>query len=388
MTRGCNKLEIDCYSARDAVFALEKEKEWDNTFSLKARDVFQIQATEEAMTGSTSSFEDNLDDPINTGIHCIEELNLYFFQQISVNDADSIKEELKSNIDHFVHEALKLLTLSVESMTDITGILPSDMKLVKLQIFYSEKPTEIEWENFCRVLTTIRVDSLYAVHQESGETVDLDYLFHCLTKVEVNPKVKNSLLLMNGRVSAKRLMTLLSNPLQCKITLLHLTIVDIKTVTTLISLLDSTFLDNCSYEIEQGFCGAHAEKECKAILENFGICQCRCSPSLVKLLRNILNSASDFNKALYWPCLEKVEDVEYMALNILPLLQKKCETSTNGIDLRVHVGDDVMKTKMLELIQTKGIVHHKPNDTSIQLVFPPATYRHVIEHCGYHVFER
>ena len=388
MTRGCDELTVFCYSVKDAVSALKMEIEWDNKRSLNMQDV-KVETSKNRTAESPCSSQDDLDDSFGTGIHYVKKLKLCFLGQMSGTDADNMKKELKRNIHHLVHEGLEYLALSVKNITDITGTLPSDMQRVNLQIIYSENPTQPEWENFCKVLTTIEVDSLYVVHTSSEDPIDLDYLFHFLTNNEVNLQVKSILVLYHGKVSADRVMTLLSKSLQYQIKSVRLTIFEIRSVTTLKSLLHSTNIQECSYETGQGFQEALAEKECKEILENSGIGRCSCSPSLCSLLRNILNRVSDFNKPLYWPCLKRVEDVEYLATDIFPIIQGKSEATANGIEFCVGIKDDVLKKRMFELIgNTKGIFHYEPDESSLQLLFLPATGRYVREHCRYHVYNR
>ena len=299
------------------------------------------------------------------------------------------KKDLQGCFQNCIQIGLTSVELKVKSITQVVGIFPSNMDTVNLRIRFLENPVKSELNDWVSSFSSVCVKSLTfdAVHLDA--TVDFEDLFCVLCQNATILHIKTTLDIQCGRVSAERVLELMRMDLPYKLKVSVMELYGIQMLSTFKGLLTSKCLFCCTLKVEPGFQDSLTEDTCREVLEMEEVSDClSASPSVCDLLTSLLRRVTVCNKPLYWPDLEAVEDVEYVASDILPILQRKSEPGSNGIELRVDIGDEDLKKKMLEFIQTTGIFHYEPDETSMQLFSPPATGRDVREHCRYYVFNR
>ena len=384
--RDGNTLSIVCESIRDAVYALKTEKEWGNRPFSTVQGV-RVETSEGAQSEpSTHPHHDDSDNYRKSPNHSLHRINLVLGR--SPTDDDSIKEELRSHIDHLVHEGLVWFGLSVSSAKDIIGILPSNMKTVSLTFIISGKHTLSEWKDFFSMLTGTTIGALIIKCGDSK--ADLNDFLQCFTQNITSLQINNRFMMVHGTVSAETVMTVLEIPIKYQIRLNGLTVQGIISLTMLKSLLQSPILDDCSYEVGKLSLDALTEEECRDILENQKISHLEYSPSQCELLKSLLDRVTDPNntKPLYWPPLLTVEHVEYLVTIIFPLLEQKSEISANGFELHVTIRNGNPETRILKAVQPKSLLARTMDFTLMALFFLPPSADDVGEHCRCHVINR
>ena len=302
---------------------------------------------------------------------------------------EATKKDLQRCFEHCIKSELTSVELKVKSIIEVAGIFPSNMDTVDLKIRFVENPMKGELRDWVSSFSSVCVKSLTLGALPLDSSVDLEDLFCVSCQNATILHIKTKLDIQYGRVSAERALELMRMDLPYKVEVDFMEVHGIQMLSTLKGLLTSKCLFCCTLKVEPGFQDSLTEDECREVLEMKEVNTClKASPSVCNLLTGLLSRVTVCSKPLYWPCLKRVEDVEYVASNILPILQRKIEPPPNGIALRVDIGDEDLKKKMLEFIQTTGIFHYEPDETSIRLFSPPATGRDVREHCRYHVFNR
>ena len=302
---------------------------------------------------------------------------------------EATKKDLQRCFEHCIQRGLTSVDLIVKSISQVAGIFPTNMDTVDLKIVFFETPMESELNDWVSSFSSVCVKGLGFAAACRDNTIDLEDLCCVLHQHANLLHIRSSLRIVNGRVSAKRVFDWAKLKLLYHVMLRSMKVSGIGNLSTLNSLLKSGCLSNSTLDLEPGFQDSLTEEECREILEMKEVHTClTASPSVCNLLTNLLRRVTVCNKPLYWPDLKAVEDVEYVASNILTILQRKNEAAANGVELCVDIkGDDLLK-KMLESIQTTGMYHYEPNQTSMRRFFLPPTGRDVREHCGYHVFNR
>ena len=383
VTRDGNTLDILCESIRDAVYALKTEKEWGNRPFSTVQGV-RVETSEGAQSEpSTHPHHDDSGDSRKSPNHSLHEIQIVLGR--SPTDDDTIKEELRSYIDHLVQEGLVKLGLAVNGAKDIIGILPSNMKTVNLVFNISGKHTLSEWKDFFSMLTGTTIGALIIKCGDSK--ADLNNFLQCFTQNITSLQINDCFMMLHGAVSAEKVMTVLEIPTKYQIGLIGLTVQGITSLTMLKSLLQSPILDDCSYEVGKLSLDALTEEECRDILENQKISH---SPSLCELLKSLLDRVTDPNstKPLYWPICMTVENVEYLVTNIFPLLEQKSEISANCFELHVTIRNGNPETRILKAVQPKSILARTMDFTLMALFFLPPSADDVGEHCRCHVINR
>ena len=302
---------------------------------------------------------------------------------------EATKKDLQRHFEHCIQSGLTSVTLTVNSISQVVGILPTNMDAVDLTIIFFETPMESEINDWVSSFLSVCVKRLTFAAACCDNTVDLEDLCCVLHQNANLLHIKSALRIVNARVSAKRVFGWAKLKLPYHIKIGSMKVCGVENFSILNSLLTSGCLSDSTLDLEPGFQDSLTEEECRDILGMKEVHTClTASPSVCNLLTSLLRRVTVCNKPLYWPDLKAVEDVEYVASNIFPILQRKSEAAANGVELCVDIkGDDLLK-KMLESIQTTGMYHYEPDETSMRLFSPPATGRDVKEHCGYHVFNR
>ena len=338
-------------------------------------------------------------DVLLTKGHCgpiVEELSVFVkgrYNETSSSNASRItkatKQELQRCFEHCIQSGLRCVRLTVKSISQVLGIFPSNMDTVDLRIQFIETPMESELNDWVSSFSSVCVKGLGFAAACFDYRVDLEDLCCVLQKNANLLHIKSVLRILNSRVSAKRVIGWAKLKLPYHVRVSFMKVCGIGNFSTLNSLLTCGCLRNSTLSFEPGFQDSLTEEECREILEMKEVHTClKASPSVCNLLTSLLRRVTVCNKPLYWPDLKVVKDVEYVASNILPIIQRKNEAAANGIELCVDIKDDDLLKKMLELIQTTGMYHYEPDETSMRRFFLPATGRDVREHCGYHVFNR
>ena len=302
---------------------------------------------------------------------------------------EATKKNLQRCFEHCIQRGLTFVDLTVKSISQVAGIFPSNMDTVDLKIGFLKKTMKGELNDWVSSFSSVCVKSLTLDALHLDVTVDLEDLFCVLCQNATILHIKTKLDIQHGRVSAESALELIQMDLPYKRKVYFMEVHGIQMLSTLKGLLTSKCIFQCTLKVEPGFQDSLTEDTCREVLEMEEFSDClSASPSVCDLLTSLLRRVTVCNKPLYWPDLEAVEDVEYVASDILPILQRKSEPASNGIELRVDIGDEDLKKKMLEFIQTTGIFHYEPDETSMRLFFLPDTGRDVREHCRYHVFNR
>ena len=280
---------------------------------------------------------------------------------------EATKKDFQRCLEHYIQKGLTSLMLTVKSIKQEAGIFPSNMDTVDLKICFLEKPIEGELRDWVSSFSSVSVKSLTLGACLLYSTVDLEDLFCVLCQNANILHIKTTLDIQHGRVSAERALELFLRDLSYEVRIGFMEVCGIEKFSTLKGLLTSKCLWRCTLKVEPGFPDSLTEEECREVLEMEEVRHClSASPSVCDLLTSLLSRVTVCSKPLYGPCLKRVEDVEYVASNILPILQRKSEPPPNGIELRVDIGDEDLKKKMLEFIQTTGIFHYEPDKTSMQ----------------------
>ena len=338
-------------------------------------------------------------DVLLTKGHCgpiVEELTVSLkgpYTETGSSNASCITEATKKDFqrcfEHCIQSGLTSVDLIVKSISQVAGIFPSNMDAVDLKIVFFETPMESEINDWVSSFSSVCVKGLGFAAACLDNTVDLEDLCCVLQKNANLLHIKSVLRILSGRVSAKRVIGWAKLKLPYHVWVSFMKVCGIGNFSTLNSLLTCGCLRNSTLSLEPGFQDSLTEEECRDILEMKEVHTClKASPSVCNLLTSLLSRVTVCNKPLYWPDLKAVKDVEYVASNILPIIQRKNEAAANRVELCVDIkGDDLLK-KMLESIQTTGMYHYEPGETSMRRFFLPATGRDVREHCGYHVFNR